>query len=100
MKYLLTSALALTISGAALAAETTSPQALIEKYTTMFQELDTDKSQSLSKTETSTTGLSDSSFSHLDVNGDGSLDLDEFLALATSSTPASDDSQGAEKYTP
>ncbi|MGD9661344.1 MAG: hypothetical protein AB7U63_08720 [Porticoccaceae bacterium] len=93
MKYLLTPALALAMTGSVLAAETTNPQALIDKYTSMFQELDADSNQSLSKTEVSTAGLSDSSFSHLDVNRDGALDLKEFLALATSSTPATESSE-------
>ena len=55
-----------------------------EKYTEMFHQLDEDKDNALDMEELANTGLSEQSIAHLDVNDDGTLSLDEFLALARS----------------
>ena len=55
-----------------------------EKYTQLFRQLDENKDDALDVSELADTGLSEESVAHLDVNDDGTISLDEFLALARS----------------
>jgi len=89
MKNSLPLIIAFSLTGLATTALSQTPDAdedEKERYTRMFNQLDTDGSSTLSKQEAEPAGLSAEDFGHLDKNGDGELDLDEFLVVIPAST--------------
>lgn len=86
MKNLIVTALSATLSLAALAGDVANPASepndALSRHTELFHELDIDNSQSLSTDEAKEAGISSDNFIILDVDRNGALELNEFLALA------------------
>ncbi|MAT52552.1 MAG: hypothetical protein CMK32_15345 [Porticoccaceae bacterium] len=86
MKTLIVTTLSATLSLSALAADAINPGSqpndALSRHTQLFHELDTDNSQSLSTDEAREAGVSSDNFVILDADRNGTLELNEFLALA------------------
>lgn len=83
MRTALATLFAMTLATAAFADESGVQSDPVERYQSIFTQLDTDSSQTLDTDEAAAAGLAGDSFTRLDSNGDGVLSLEEFLVLAT-----------------
>ncbi|KJS04089.1 MAG: hypothetical protein VR73_15480 [Gammaproteobacteria bacterium BRH_c0] len=83
MKTAIATFFALALTTSALADDSGAPTDAVERYKGIFNQLDVDASQSLSPEEAASSGLSGDSFNRLDSDGDGTLNLEEFLVLAS-----------------
>lgn len=76
--------------GTALGADYERPTDLADRYTSIFKQLDSDGSSSLTQQEAAAAGLTADSFQRLDSDDDGHLSLAEFLTLADEAEMLSD----------
>ena len=81
MRFLLTTVCVTLFCAAVQAEEAATGGAEVERYTSMFNSADDDNDGRLDAAEAEAIGLGGASYASLDTDGDGTIDLDEFLAL-------------------
>jgi len=94
MKKVLTAIFSLTLASSAAFAETGRPDTgAVERYKSMFDQLDVDGSGALSVAEAAAAGLTSEDFQRLDEDGNGELSREEFIVQAN-------DPEATEGYNP